>query len=233
MTNIIQLIFDADDTLWENNRYYDTARENFISLCVHHGINRKVAEQEFITTEHKIVQEKGYGTVNFIAILQILAGQLLPDTAYHEYNKILDNFKEIIYLPRRAFAGVEDTLQNLKQRYELCVLTKGDLSEQETKLKQSGLKNYFTHSFIVSEKDTNTYRSILAEQKWTGSRVCMIGNSPKSDINPALECGMWAIYIPYAHTWYMEAEPLNENHEKFIRIKYFHELDGILMNGNR
>lgn len=232
MNNLKYLIFDADDTLWENNIFYETTRENFITLCESHGIKRTAAEHHFIKTETEIVHEKGYGTSNFLIILKSLFEKLLPHNAKSEFDVILNNFEDKIYLPRSAFPGVEETLHSLKKEFSLFVLTKGDLDEQKRKLDQSGLNRFFTQRFVVPEKNIETYNNIVTDQGWQRSEVCMIGNSPKSDINPALAAGMWAIFIPYAQTWYMEDEALQENHERLIKISQFDQLENILIRKN-
>jgi putative hydrolase of the HAD superfamily len=224
MDTIKHLIFDADDTLWENNIYYENARHNFFKLCEKYGISKNEAEQQFNQTEIRLVSEKGYGTTNFLLILDTLFKLLLPAEACDQFNRLQEAFKKTVYRPRKTFPDVEKTLAGLKKKYNLFVLTKGDLKEQKSKLDNSGLNHFFSDRFIVSEKDDQTYLSILTEKKWQSTEVCMIGNSPKSDINPALNAGMWAIYIPYAHTWFLEDEPLKIDHEKFIRIAQFSDL---------
>jgi putative hydrolase of the HAD superfamily len=228
MDNLKYLIFDADDTLWENNIYYENTRNNFFILCEKYDISRSQAERHFYQTETRLVQEKGYGTTNFLLILNTLFNLLLPPEALSHFNHLIDEFEHTIYRPRKTFPDVEETLVKLKERYALFVLTKGDLKEQKIKLDNSGLNHFFTHKFIVSEKNDQTYRKILAEQNWPGSEVCMVGNSPKSDINPALKAGMWAIFIPYAHTWGLENEALNRDQDKLVRIKQFSELVQVL-----
>ena len=228
MDNLKHLIFDADDTLWENNIFYENVRNSFFILCGNFGISRIEAERQFNQTEIRLVYEKGYGTTNFLLILDTLFNLLLPPEALNQFNHLLDKFNETIYRPRKTFPDVEKTLTALKEKYTLFVLTKGDLEEQKSKLDNSGLNHFFTDRFIVSEKDSQTYQTILAEKKWQSTEVCMIGNSPKSDINPALNAGMWAIFIPYAHTWFLEDEPLNIDQDKLIRIKQFSELEKVL-----
>jgi putative hydrolase of the HAD superfamily len=228
MKDLKHLIFDADDTLWENNIYYETAREKFYTLCQEYGVSRDYAASQFIQTETRIVQEKGYGTINFILILQTLYNQLLPAEAHGQFAALLNAFNNTISLPRTAIEGVVETLTRLKEKYHLYVLTKGDIEEQREKLDKSGLGDFFVEKFIVSEKNDYTYIEILKDKQWQSSDVCMIGNSPKSDINPALNAGMWAVFIPYAHTWFLEDEPLNDDEDKLIQIKKFKELENIL-----
>jgi len=228
MDTLKYLIFDADDTLWENNIFYENARNSFFTLCENYGLSKPEAAREFNQTEIRLVYERGYGTTNFLLILDTLFNLLLPPEARNQFNHFVNTFNETINRPRKTFPDVEKTLTGLKERYILFVLTKGDLEEQKSKLDNSGLNHFFRDRFIVSEKDDQTYRTILVENNWQNTEVCMIGNSPKSDINPALNAGMWAIFIPYAHTWFLEDEPLIIDQEKLIRIKQFSELEQVL-----
>ena len=102
------------------------------------------------------------------------------------------------------------------------------MDEQRIKLEKSGLKKYFIESFIRNEKSVATYQEILTQKKWSEQEVCMIGNSPKSDINPALQCGIYAIYIPYAHTWRLEQEELWIRHPRLRQVRNFDQLRSIL-----
>jgi len=227
MNNLKYIIFDADDTLWENNIYYETARKSFINLCTIYDLNKILIEEDFITTETRIVREKGYGTRNFLEILNILSNKYLPQSAYPEFDLIINNFTYEINRPRNIFPGVTETLNYLQSKYQLFVLTKGDINEQNEKLKKSGLLQYFTDSFVESEKDVSTYRGIIHEHNWDISEVCMVGNSPKSDINPALQLGIRAVYIHYPSTWYMEDEPLLEGNHLLMKISKVSELQEI------
>lgn len=228
MPKICRLIFDADDTLWENNIYYEEVRDALFDLAESHGIKRNQAEGVFISTETRIVRDSGYGTPNFLRILNEICDSILPDQARPQFDRIFNNFKYRIYQPRRLFPGVKDTLKYLHSRYELYVLTKGDLEEQSTKLQESGLMKYFIRSFIESEKNLDTYKELLRKYNWSVDELCMIGNSPKSDINPAIRLGMRAIYIPYPHTWYLDNEPIVPNDSLLQTISTFSDLKNIL-----
>jgi putative hydrolase of the HAD superfamily len=227
MNGILNLIFDADDTLWENNIYYENTREELLRLCVKYGINEMEAERKFKNTETRIVHEKGYGTVNFLNILEHVFNKLLPIAARNEFDRILITFKSAISQPRQLFSGVQDTLEYLSEKYSLFLLTKGDIEEQKDKIYHSGLQKFFSASFVESEKNVDTYQRIINRQGWQVSQTCMIGNSPKSDINPALNLGMHAIYIHYPSTWYLDDEPLLTDNERLITIKSFSGLRDI------
>jgi putative hydrolase of the HAD superfamily len=234
MNNIQHILCDADDTLWENNIFYESARKEFIALCTRHNLNQRKIEQDFISLETQIVHDKGYGTINFILILETLCKKLLPPSASPEFESMLDRFVAKIRAPRTLLPGVKETLVTLRQNYSIYVLTKGDFDEQSEKLTRAGLYDFFHDRFIVSEKNEFLYRSILKQKSWIAETVCMVGNSPKSDINPALRSGMWAVFIPYHQTWYMEDEPLLSGHEKLFRANRFDSLQQIFAaNGKK
>ena len=228
MKRIRTLIFDADDTLWENNIFYENTRKALLDLCAKNGTPLKAAEQAFIKTETRIVHEKGYGTANFLDILELFFSEILPESARDEFEQIVYKFKSDIQQPRQLFPGVIETLQKLSKTYTMYVLTKGDYKEQTNKIDQSGLNGLFSGRFVESEKNMSTYQRLIAQFNWQVKETCMIGNSPKSDINPALKLGMNAIYIHYPSTWYLDDEPLLNDHENLITLKRFSDLTRVL-----
>ena len=227
MSELQYIIFDADDTLWENNILYEQVRDAIYDLTESIDIPRDYMEKEFIRIETRIVNEKGYGTPAFLCILDELRNTLIPKTAWPHFEQIVEEFQYKAEQPRRIFPGVPDTLQYLFSHYSLYLLTKGNHTEQSTKLEKSGLKKFFSGVFIESEKNIDTYRKILQNFGWSHREVCMIGNSPKSDINPAIRLGIKAIYIPYPHTWYHENEPLLTGNSLLQTIETFSELKKI------
>jgi len=120
--------------------------------------------------------------------------------------------------------GVQETLEYLSMRHDLTLFTKGNAEEQKLKLDRSGLAIYFGHTAIVKEKDAPAYQELLRERKMDQHRAWMIGNSPKSDINPALEAGINAVFVPHEHTWRLEHEEVREGPGKLIRLERFAEL---------
>jgi putative hydrolase of the HAD superfamily len=228
LERIITLIFDADDTLWKNNLYYEQARINFIRLCEKYGGSDNGFEQAFDDLERKVVQDRGYGSKNFIYILETLfeGHDFLTRSARasRSYQKILTEFQKHTDRPPVLFRDVRQILRRLSGSYTLFLLTKGDTDEQKRKLEGSGLERFFTKSYIVPEKNDQIYRTFLKVEAFKPDQVCMIGNSPKSDINPALRSGMWAVYIPYPLTWKLDDEPLMKPHPHLTEIEQIGEL---------
>lgn len=231
MTTIKQIIFDADDTLWHNNIYFIKATEATEQLMVQYGLSVKEAQNRFLQTEKKCVETLGYGSHVFLTILKQLKNVF---KAHPQYKAISSSFTAIIARfnahkaqPPELFANVESSLSKLKQKYTLCLLTKGEYSEQKDKVDRSGLAHFFTKKYILPEKNNDTYSKILLENNWRASETCMVGNSPKSDINPALNNGMWAVFIPYAYTWHMDDEKVLQNQKKLITIENFSALPAL------
>lgn len=221
-----KLIFDADDTLWENNKFFLATSDSFIDLCVEAGYKRKLVVDTFNDFEFKVVKEKGYGSDNFIYIIKHLFSHFnnINKLNKNKFDILLNKFESHTINNLPVFPGVPDVLKLLKKSFDLYVLTKGNIKEQQKKIDRSGLKHYFNKEFVVSEKNDETYITILNEHNWQATECCMIGNSPKSDINPALRCGMYAIFIPYPYTWNLDNEDLIENHSKFYKANDFSQI---------
>jgi putative hydrolase of the HAD superfamily len=126
--------------------------------------------------------------------------------------------------PLEVIDGVEETLAELAGRHELTLFTKGHPEEQRMKVDRSGLGRYFGHTAIVKEKDAPAYRRLVEERGFRAAETWMIGNSPKSDINPALEAGLNAVLVPHPHTWVLEHQDLREGGDRLRVVGKFAEL---------
>jgi putative hydrolase of the HAD superfamily len=141
-----------------------------------------------------------------------------------ELDRIIDDFMSHRDGPPPLFDGVRATLTQLSQKYRLYLLTKGQYDEQKDKIDKSGLQPLFEELFIVAEKVDALYRMLLERHQWQADETCMIGNSPKSDINPALNMGMHAVYIPYEHTWHLDSGAAPEHHPRLRKLEFFSQL---------
>ncbi len=224
LTFIKQIIFDADDTLWENNIYYVKAMNDLLDLLAKAGLDRSRLQKEFDQLELQVVRERGYGSYNFVWILETLNDHYKEAIDVKTFEKIVNRFKEHPVKKPELFTGVIETLNYLKKRYHLYVLTKGDFKEQEQKIINAGIHDFVDAYFIVSEKEDNVYKEILTKHHWKAEETCMVGNSPKSDINPALRMGMYAVYIPYRDTWKLDDEPIEPVDNRFFQLERFTEL---------
>jgi putative hydrolase of the HAD superfamily len=223
------LLIDADDTLWENNIYFESAFDEFIAFLDHSSLN--AAQIRDILNEIELANAKihGYGSRNFGRNLQEAYGRLaerriLEDDLTH----IMSLAERIMEQPLELIDGVEETLAALASRHDLTLFTKGHPEEQKLKVDRSGLSRYFAQTAIVKEKDTEAYRRIVEDRGLVREDTWMIGNSPKSDINPALEAGLGAVLVPHARTWVLEHQELRVlAGARFLEVEKFAELSRI------
>ena len=199
------LIFDADDTLWENNIYFERAFDDFVEFLAHSALTPPQVRD--VLNEIELVNSKihGYGSRNFGRNLQqayqhLAEREIRPDDLEH----VMSLAERILEQPIELIEGVEETLAELAQRHQLALFTKGHPDEQRMKVDRSGLASYFSCTAIVKEKDSPAYRHLIEQQEFPAATSWMIGNSPKSDINPALEAGLGAVLVPHARTWVLE-----------------------------
>jgi putative hydrolase of the HAD superfamily len=219
------LILDADDTLWENNIYFETAFDQFCGYLAHSSLSPPEVRAVLDEIEAVNAKTHGYGCRNFARNL----GECLRRLAEREVDDAdLAAMKEfahaIIEKPIELIEGVAETVAELSERHDLTVFTKGDRDEQRLKIERSGLARYFEHTAIVKEKDRAAYDRLAAERALPPERTWMIGNSPKSDINPALAAGLNAVYVPHARTWSLEREQLPESHPRLLVIEQIRDL---------
>ena len=199
---------DADDTLWENNIYFDRAIADFISLLNHREYSPEMVRLALWDVEREAIAKHGYGLHSFTHSLVETFEKLSVDPVTPELHESICSFsRRIADHPVEILPGVPETLQYLSdRRHNLIVMSKGNSAEQLEKVERSGLKEYFSAVEIVPEKDESTYRSAIAKYALAENTTWMVGNSPKSDINPALAAGLHAVFIPHDNTWILEHE---------------------------
>jgi putative hydrolase of the HAD superfamily len=199
------LLIDADDTLWENNIYFERAIASFISFLDHKKHSPAEVRKTLNACERETILAHGYGLSSFTRSLVDCFERLSPDAATEEKRECVRGFartiaeQEIELLP-----GVDKTLAELAGRHRLILMTKGNQAEQADKLARSGLARHFAAVEIVAEKDQETYRGVILRHNIAAGNAWMIGNSPKSDINPALAAGMHAVFLFHKDTWVLE-----------------------------
>jgi len=206
------LVFDADDTLWENNIYFERAFEDFVDFLAHSKLTPPQVRDVLNEIELANAKIHGYGSKNFGRNLQ-QAYQHLAEREIREddLRRVMSLAERILEQPIELIDGVEETLSYLALRHDLTLFTKGHPEEQRLKFDRSGLGRYFAHTAIVKEKDAPAYRRLAEERSFDRAKTWMIGNSPKSDINPALEAGLNAVLVPHAHTWVLEHQDLRDD----------------------
>jgi putative hydrolase of the HAD superfamily len=217
------LIFDADDTLWENNIYFERAFDDFVDFLDHSTLTALQVRDVLDEIERINTKLHGYGSKNFGLNLQqayqrLSERSIQPDDLTH----VMSLAERILEQPLELIEGVEETLARLASRHDLTLFTKGHPEEQKLKVDRSGLRRYFAHTAIVKEKDAQAYRRIVEERQLEPEQTWMIGNSPKSDINPALEAGLGAVLVPHARTWVLEREELRRTEgSRFLQVETF------------
>jgi putative hydrolase of the HAD superfamily len=203
------LLIDADDTLWENNVYFERAIANFISFLNHREYTPEQVRLVLNDVERDSIVKHGYGLHSFAHSLVDTFEKLSAEPITPELHERIHSFAhEIAEHPVELIHGVPETLQYLRQRHHLIMMTKGNPTEQAGKVERSGLKDYFAAVEIVAEKDESTYRSAISKYALATDVTWMVGNSPKSDINPALAAGLHAVFVPHDQTWILEHEEL-------------------------
>jgi len=201
------LLIDADDTLWENNIYFERAIAKFISFLDHREHSPDAVRLILNDVERESIVTHGYGLHSFSHSLVQTFEKLSVDPVTPELHERIHSFAhQIADHPTEVLPGVPETLQYLGERHHLIMMTKGNLTEQSGKVERSGLKEYFSAVEIVAEKDESTYRSAVAKYALDTDSTWMVGNSPKSDINPALAAGLHAVFVPHDSTWILEHE---------------------------
>lgn len=206
------LIFDADDTLWENNIHFERAIEDFLDFLAHSTMTREQVRDVLDEIELANFRVHGYGSAAFSRNLRQCYEHLAErHIAADDLRTVMAFGERILAQPMEIIDGVEETLAFLAERHDLTLMTKGHYEEQQLKIDRSGLNSYFRHAEVVPEKDPAAYRTLVMKLELDPARTWMIGNSPKSDINASLAAGLNAVFIPHHATWRLEAQELNGN----------------------
>jgi putative hydrolase of the HAD superfamily len=221
MSTARTLLIDADDTLWENNIYFERVATDFVGALSGRGVPAGRAHQLLWETEQRNVAISGYGGRAFCRSLREVAAALgAEDLAPW----ISEQEQWILHHPIELLRGVRETLPALFASHQLVMLTKGEAGEQLGKLQRSGLAGFFHDAEVVFEKSAETYRRILAARALVAHATWMIGNSPRSDINPAKAAGLRTVFIPYHSTWQHEIEEIAPSGAATLVLEHFGQL---------
>ena len=219
MKNIKVIGFDADDTLWANESFYQYTEHKFCVLLKDYLPAEKISEELF-KTEMQNLEIYGFGAKAFSLSLIETALRISNYTiTASQINEIITLGKALINYPIELLEGVEEVLPVLTDKYKLVLITKGDLLDQQRKLNASGLGGYFHHIEILSTKEEKDYERLVKYFNIEASEFMMIGNSLKSDIVPALNIGSFGVYIPFHTTWLHEKmDPSQIQNNRFTQI---------------
>ena len=221
------LLIDADDTLWENNIYFERAIVRFISFLNHHEFSAEQVREVLNDVERECIVKHGYGLHSFAHALADTFERLSPEPVTPELHAQVKSFTHEIenhsieFLPE-----VPQTLEDLGSRHRLILVTKGDFAEQSGKVERSGVRKHFAAVEIVPEKNPAVYSTLAHKHELKHDTTWMVGNSPKSDINPALAAGLHAVFVPHGDTWILEHEEVNPAppNQKLLIVGRFAEL---------
>jgi putative hydrolase of the HAD superfamily len=221
------LLIDADDTLWENNIYFERAIASFISYLDHHEYAPEQVREKLNQVEREQTMLHGYGVASFNRSLILCFERLSSGPMTAEKHRQIASFAEaILEQDIELLPGVATTLPDLASRHQLILMTKGNEAEQADKLARSGLRQYFSAVEIPREKTPAIYKAVCKKYQLAPASTWMIGNSPRSDINPALASGLHAIYIHHPNTWMLEHEVIDAapDGQRLLEVESFAKL---------
>ncbi len=211
--------FDADDTLWQNETFFRMTEQRFTELLSEHG-EHEVLTARLLEAERRNLAFYGYGVKGFtLSMIETAVEVTKGEVSASVIAEILSFGRQMLQNPVETLPHARETLEALAGKYRIVLITKGDLFDQERKLAQSGLGEYFDAVEIVSEKTPKTYERIFARHGDGAARAVMVGNSIKSDVVPAIAAGSFGVHVPHELTWVLEHEDAPEDNPRFRRIE--------------
>ena len=222
------LLLDADDTLWENNIYFERSIAAFISYLNHHAYTREEVRSVLNEVERETVRERGYGLASFRhSLVQCFERLSTEPVTAEKHERIVSFSRSISEHEIELLPGVAEVLPVLASRHRLILMTKGNEEEQADKLARSGLAHHFSSVEVPREKNPDAYYAVCHKYELTPHTTWMVGNSPKSDINPALAAGLHAVFIHHPHTWVLEHEVVDvaRDGQHLLELSGFSDLE--------
>ena len=228
MAGISTIGFDADDTLWQNETFFRLTEQRFTELLSEHGAH-DVISARLLEAERRNLRFYGFGVKGFtLSMIETAVEVTNGQVSASVIGEILGFGRQMLQNPVEALPHARETLDALAGRYRILLITKGDLFDQERKLAQSGLGDYFSAVEIVSDKTPSVYERIFTRHGDGPARAVMVGNSLKSDVVPAIRAGSWGVYVPHDLTWVLEHEEAPEADPRFRRIADLGQLPALL-----
>ncbi len=228
MATLTTIGFDADDTLWHNERNFRLTEERFTDLLADYSDKDNLTER-LLAAERRNLRLYGYGVKGFTLSMIETAIEVTEGKAPASViGEILEAGRTMLSHPVEPLPHVEETLQALKGSFRLVLITKGDLFDQERKVAESGLGDHFDAVEIVPEKTAETYRTLFARHGDGPGRAMMVGNSLKSDVVPALDAGSHGVHVPYEITWALEHADIPAGRNRFHQVAHLGELQALL-----
>ena len=220
--------FDADDTLWHNERFFALTQAHFADLLSDYTEKADLMAR-LLAAERRNLPHYGFGIKGFTlsmieTAIEVTDGRV-PATVITE---ILAAGQDMLSHPVELLPHARDTLEQLQGHYTLILITKGDLLDQQRKIAQSGLRRLFDAVEVVSRKSATEYRTIFEQRAKGPARGVMVGNSMASDVLPMIEAGGWGVHVPHGLTWEIEHAPAPDNHPRFCTLADLSGLPGYL-----
>ena len=220
MRGLTAIGFDADDTLWQNETFFRMTEQRFTELLSDHGEHQVISER-LIEAERRNLRHYGYGVKGFtLSMIETAIDVTEGSVAAPIIAEILSFGRQMLQNPVEPLPHVHETLAALSGRFRIILITKGDLFDQERKLAQSGLGDYFDAVEIVSDKTSATYERLFRRHADGAERSMMVGNSLKSDVVPAIAAGGWGVHVPHELTFALEHAEAPEDNPRFRRIDH-------------
>jgi putative hydrolase of the HAD superfamily len=228
MRRVTTIGFDADDTLWQNEQFFRLTERRFAELLSDHGDHDAISAR-LLEAERRNLGKYGFGIKGFTLSMIETAIEVTDDKVPASViRQILEAGRDMLEHPVETLPHVPETLSALAGQYRIVLVTKGDLFDQERKLAQSGLGDFFDAVEIVSDKTRSTYERIFKRHGDGPDRSVMVGNSLKSDIVPAIDAGSWGVFVPHELTWVLEHVEAPSDHERFREIADLQPLPDVL-----
>lgn len=228
VTKLTTIGFDADDTLWQNEQFFRLTQDRFAELLVDY-VEKDHLKDRLLEAERRNLGHYGFGIKGFVlsmieTAIDVSDGRV-PARVIRE---LIDAGQDMLSHPIHLLPHAQETIACLAGEFRLLLITKGDLLDQERKLAQSGLGNYFDGVEIVSNKTPDIYAQIFTRHGNGAARAMMVGNSMRSDVIPAIEAGSWGVYVPHDLTWELEQASAPETHPKYRALAHLGDLRGLL-----
>ena len=222
------IAFDADDTLWENELYFQEFEKEFCNLLSPYQMSSSISEDLF-KVEMKNLHMYGYGLKSMmLSMIETICKVTEGEGNIGLVNKIIELGQELLQRPVTLLNGVKEVLSAFQGKYKLVLATKGDLFDQQRKIANSGLQEYFTHIEIMSDKKKADYKKLLGKLECSPEKFLMIGNSIKSDIIPVLELGGYAAHVPHHVTRAYEQYEGKVEYRNFIQLNHIEDITNYL-----
>jgi len=228
VTKPTTIAFDADDTLWQNEQFFRLTQQRFASLLADY-VEQDHLNTRLLEAEQRNLGRYGFGIKGFVLSMIETAIDVsdarVPASVIRE---LIDAGQDMLRHPIHLLPHVEQVIASLAADFQLLLITKGDLLDQERKLAQSGLGDYFDGVEIVSSKTPAIYTEIFRHHGSEPKQAMMVGNSLRSDVIPAIEAGSWGVFVPHELTWELERAKAPKTHPKYHKLPHLGDLQDLL-----